>query len=106
MDRVKVIGERHKKLYKPQLLEENYDIFEYKELSRNASLEDGSTLVVRMPNPAYKPFDEPFNKAMVLFVSVFFGGHIILLIGIIFYRLAFLVNLYVHSFMYYLESSD
>ncbi|MEB2281999.1 HAMP domain-containing histidine kinase [Lysinibacillus xylanilyticus] len=84
-DRVEVIGERrNKKLYKPQLLEENYDIFEYKELSRNASLEDGSTLVVRMPNPAYKPFDEPFNKAMVLFVSVFFGGHIILLIGIIF----------------------
>ncbi|MFJ3390970.1 MULTISPECIES: sensor histidine kinase [unclassified Lysinibacillus] len=83
-DRVEVIGERHKKLHKPQLLEENYDIFEYKELSRNASLEDGSTLVVRMPNPAYKPFDEPFNKAMVLFVSVFFGGHIILLIGIIF----------------------
>ncbi|MFT9818401.1 sensor histidine kinase [Lysinibacillus sp. NPDC056185] len=83
-DRVEVIGERYKKLHKPQLLEENYDIFEYKELSQNASLEDGSTLVVRMPNPSYKPFDEPFNKAMVLFVSVFFGGHIILLIGIIF----------------------
>ncbi|MFB7159519.1 MULTISPECIES: sensor histidine kinase [unclassified Lysinibacillus] len=83
-DRVEVIGERYKKLYKPQLLEENYDIFEYKELSRNVLLEDGSTLVVRMPNPSYKPFDEPFNKAMVLFVSVFFGGHIILLIGILF----------------------
>ncbi|GAB0170056.1 HAMP domain-containing sensor histidine kinase [Lysinibacillus sp. CTST325] len=83
-DRVEVIGERYKKLHKPQLLEENYDIFEYKELSRNAALEDGSTLVVRMPNPSYKPFDEPFTKAMVLFVSIFFGGHIILLIGIIF----------------------
>ncbi|MEB2302066.1 HAMP domain-containing histidine kinase [Lysinibacillus xylanilyticus] len=83
-DRVEVIGERHKKLHKPQLLEENYDIFEYKELTRNVALEDGSTLVVRMPNPSYKPFDEPFNKAMVLFVSVFFGGHIILLIGILF----------------------
>lgn len=83
-DRVEVIGERHKKLYKPQLLEENYDIFEYKELSRNVSLEDGSTLVVRMPNPSYKPFDEPFNKAMILFVSIFFGGHIILLLGIVF----------------------
>ncbi|MGE8001039.1 sensor histidine kinase [Lysinibacillus sp. NPDC093190] len=83
-DRVEVIGERHKKLHKPQLLEENYDIFEYKELTRNASLEDGSTLVVRMPNPAYKPFDEPFTKAMLLFVSIFFGGHIILILGIIF----------------------
>ncbi|MFF2179212.1 sensor histidine kinase [Lysinibacillus sp. NPDC058147] len=83
-DRVEVIGERYKKLHKPQLLEENYDIFEYKELSRNVALEDGSTLVVRMPNPSYKPFDEPFTKAMVLFVSIFFGGHIILLIGIIF----------------------
>jgi len=83
-DRVEVIGERYKKLHKPQLLEENYDIFEYKELTGNALLEDGSTLVVRMPNPAYKPFDEPFNKAMLLFISIFFGGHIILLIGIIF----------------------
>ncbi len=83
-DRVEVMGERYKKLHKPQLLEANYDIFEYKELSRNASLEDGSTLVVRMPNPSYKPFDEPFNKAMVLFVSIFFGGHIILLLGIVF----------------------
>jgi len=83
-DRVEIIGERYKKLHKPQLLEENYDIFEYKELSRNVALEDGSTLVVRMPNPSYKPFDEPFNKAMVLFVSIFFGGHIILLLGIVF----------------------
>ncbi|MCY9548147.1 sensor histidine kinase [Lysinibacillus xylanilyticus] len=83
-DRVEVIGERYKKIHKPQLLEENYDIFEYKELSRNVALEDGSTLVVRMPNPSYKPFDEPFNKAMVLFVSIFFGGHIILLLGIVF----------------------
>jgi len=83
-DRVEVIGERYKKLHKPQLLEENYDIFEYKELSRNVALGDGSTLVVRMPNPSYKPFDEPFNKAMVLFVSIFFGGHIILLLGIVF----------------------
>ncbi|MFF2797356.1 sensor histidine kinase [Lysinibacillus xylanilyticus] len=83
-DRVEVIGERRKKLHKPQLLEENYDIFEYKELSRNVALEDGSTLVVRMPNPSYKPFDEPFNKAMLLFVSIFFGGHIILLLGIVF----------------------
>lgn len=83
-DRVEIIGGRYKKLHKPQLLEENYDIFEYKELSRNVALEDGSTLVVRMPNPSYKPFDEPFNKAMVLFVSIFFGGHIILLLGIVF----------------------
>ncbi|MCL1698026.1 MULTISPECIES: HAMP domain-containing sensor histidine kinase [unclassified Lysinibacillus] len=83
-DRVEVIGERYKKLNKPQLIEEKYDIFENKELTQNVALEDGSTFVVRMPNPAYKPFDEPFNKAMVLFVSVFFGGHIIVLIGILF----------------------
>jgi signal transduction histidine kinase len=83
-NRVEVIGERYKKLHKPQLLEENYDIFEYKELTRNVSFEDGSTLVVRMPNPSYKPFEEPFNKAMALFASIFFGGHIILLIGILF----------------------
>ncbi len=83
-DRVEVIGESYKKLDKPQLLEEKYDIFEHAELKQSAALKDGSTLVVRMPNPSYKPFEEPFNKAMVLFVSIFFGGHIILLIGVIF----------------------
>ncbi|MGN4126922.1 sensor histidine kinase [Lysinibacillus sphaericus] len=82
--RVKVIGESYKKLNKPELLEENYDIFEQQELIQSATLADGTTLVVRMPNPAYKPFEEPFNKAMLLFVAIFFGGHIILLIGVIF----------------------
>ncbi|KOS60533.1 HAMP domain-containing histidine kinase [Lysinibacillus agricola] len=83
-DRIEIIGEHYKKLHKPQLLEEKYDIFEHAELTQSAALEDGSTLVVRMPNPSYKPFDEPFNKAMVLFVSIFFGGHIIVLIGVVF----------------------
>jgi len=82
-ERVEVIGERYKKLHKPQLLEETYDIFELKELKQSTSLEDGSTLVVRMPNPSYKPFEEPFNKAMILFISIFLGGHSILLIGVI-----------------------
>ncbi|CAM5432263.1 histidine kinase OS=Lysinibacillus sphaericus OX=1421 GN=LS41612_21580 PE=4 SV=1 [Lysinibacillus sphaericus] len=82
-NRVKVIGEHYKKLHKPQLLDEKYDIFEQAELRQNTSLEDGSTLIVRMPNPSYKPFEEPFNKAMILFVSIFFGGHSILLVGII-----------------------
>ncbi|MEX3747999.1 MULTISPECIES: sensor histidine kinase [Lysinibacillus] len=83
-DRVGVIGEGYEKLHKPQLLEEQYDIFEHEELTQSAALEDGSTLVVRMPNPSYKPFEEPFYKAMVLFASIFFGGHFILLIGVIF----------------------
>ncbi|WP_369436299.1 sensor histidine kinase [Lysinibacillus fusiformis] len=82
--RVKVIGESYKLLYKPELIEENYDIFEQEELIQSATLEDGTTLVVRMPNPSYKPFEEPFNKAMLLFIAIFFGGHIILLIGVIF----------------------
>ncbi|TKI72307.1 HAMP domain-containing histidine kinase [Lysinibacillus mangiferihumi] len=82
-NRVKVIGEHYKKLHKPQLLDEKYDIFEQAELRQSTSLEDGSTLIVRMPNPSYKPFEEPFNKAMILFVSIFFGGHSILLLGII-----------------------
>ncbi|MGE7842605.1 sensor histidine kinase [Lysinibacillus sp. NPDC093712] len=82
-DRVEVIGERYKKLHKPQLLEETYDIFEQAELKLSTTLEDSSTLVVRMPNPTYKPFEEPFNKAMMIFVSIFFGGHSILLIGVI-----------------------
>lgn len=83
-DRVGVIGEGHEKLHKPQLLEEKYDIFEHEELTQSAALEDGSTLVVRMPNPSYKPFEEPFTKAMVLFASIFFGGHILVLIGVTF----------------------
>ncbi|CAM5711808.1 histidine kinase OS=Lysinibacillus sphaericus OX=1421 GN=LS41612_21580 PE=4 SV=1 [Lysinibacillus sphaericus] len=70
-------------MHKPQLLDEKYDIFEQAELRQSTSLEDGSTLIVRMPNPSYKPFEEPFNKAMILFVSIFFGGHSILLVGII-----------------------
>ncbi|MGE7914926.1 sensor histidine kinase [Lysinibacillus xylanilyticus] len=83
-DRIGVIGEGHEKLHKPQLLEEKYDIFEHEELTQSAALEDGSTLVVRMPNPSYKPFEEPFTKAMVLFASIFFGGHILVLIGVTF----------------------
>ncbi|MDD1505891.1 sensor histidine kinase, partial [Lysinibacillus sp. CNPSo 3705] len=83
-DRIDIIGERYKKLHKPQLLEEKYDIFEHKEFTKNATLEDGSTLVVRMPNPSYKPFEEPLNKALIVFVSSFFGLHLILLIGVIF----------------------
>jgi len=82
--RVEVIGERYKKLHKPQLLEEKYDIFEHKEFTKNATLEDGSTLVVRMPNPSHKPFEEPLNKAMLLFVFSFFGESIMVLIGVFF----------------------
>ena len=37
-----------------------------------------------MPNPSYKPFEEPLNKALIVFVSSFFGLHIILLIGVTF----------------------
>ncbi len=83
-NRIEVIGERYEKLNKPQLLEEKYDIFEHAELKQRTALANDMTFVVRMPNPSYKPFEEPFNKAMVLFVSIFFGGHIILLLGVIF----------------------
>jgi len=83
-NRTDIIGERYEKLSKPQLLEEKYDLFEHKELKQSTTLADDSTFVVRMPNPSYKPFEEPFNKAMILFVSIFFGGHIILLLGVIF----------------------
>lgn len=83
-NRIEVIGERYEKLNKPQLLEEKYDIFEHAELNQSAALSNDKTFVVRMPNPSYKPFEEPFNKAMVLFVSIFFGGHIILLLGVLF----------------------
>lgn len=83
-NRTDIVGKRYEELKKPQLVEEKYDIFEHEELKQSATLADGSTFVVRMPNPSYKPFEEPFNKAMILFVSVFFGGHIILLLGVIF----------------------
>ncbi|MBD8519262.1 sensor histidine kinase [Lysinibacillus fusiformis] len=83
-NRTDIVGKRYEELKKPQLVEEKYDIFEHEELKQSATLADGSTFVVRMPNPSYKPFEEPFNKAMILFVSVFFGGHIILLFGVIF----------------------
>ncbi|MEB2281326.1 HAMP domain-containing histidine kinase [Lysinibacillus xylanilyticus] len=83
-DRIEFIGERYKKLHKPQLLEEKYDIFEHKEFTANAALEDGSTLVVRMPNPSYKPLEDPFKNAMFLFIFSFFGESIIMLIGVFF----------------------
>lgn len=83
-NRTDVIGKRYDKLKKPQLLEEKYDIFEHEELTQSVALADDAAFVVRMPNPSYKPFEEPFNKAMVLFVSIFFGGHIILILGVIF----------------------
>ncbi|MEB2280950.1 HAMP domain-containing histidine kinase [Lysinibacillus xylanilyticus] len=83
-DRIEIIGERYKKLHKPQLLEEKYDIFEHKEFIANAALEDGSTLVVRMPNPSHKPFEDPLKKAMLLFVFSFFGESIMVLIGVFF----------------------
>ena len=86
--REKVIGEKYKLLSKPELLEGHYDIFENKEeLIQKATLKNGSILVIRMPNPSYKPFEEPFNKAMTLFVAVFIGAHIILLVGVIFLSL-------------------
>ncbi|MEB7455047.1 sensor histidine kinase [Lysinibacillus sphaericus] len=83
-NRTDIVGKRYEELKKPQLVEEKYDIFEHEELKQSTTLADESTFVVRMPNPSYKPFEEPFNKAMILFVSVFFGGHIILLLGVIF----------------------
>jgi len=83
-NRTDIVGKRYEELKKPQLVEEKYDIFEHEELKQSTTLADKSTFVVRMPNPSYKPFEEPFNKAMILFVSVFFGGHIILLLGVIF----------------------
>ncbi|MGE7796463.1 sensor histidine kinase [Lysinibacillus fusiformis] len=83
-NRTDIVGKRYEELKKPQLVEEKYDIFEHEELKQSTTLADDSTFVVRMPNPSYKPFEEPFNKAMILFVSVFFGGHIILLLGVIF----------------------
>ncbi|WP_291755976.1 sensor histidine kinase [Lysinibacillus sp. UBA5990] len=83
-NRTDIVGKRYEELKKPQLVEEKYDIFEHEELKQSSTLADGSTFVVRMPNPSYKPFEEPFNKAMILFVSIFFGGHIILLLGVIF----------------------
>ncbi|WP_286924517.1 MULTISPECIES: sensor histidine kinase [Lysinibacillus] len=104
-DRVEVIGERYKKLHKPQLLEEKYDIFEHAELIQSAALENGSTLVVRMPNPSYKPFEEPFNKAMLLFISTFFGGHIILLIGVIFLSIS-ISRQFVRPLVYVLSRID
>ena len=66
------------------MLEEKYDIFEHKEFIANAALEDGSTLVVRMPNPSYKPLEDPFKNAMFLFIFSFFGESIIMLIGVFF----------------------
>ncbi|MBG9754787.1 HAMP domain-containing histidine kinase [Lysinibacillus sphaericus] len=83
-NRTDIVGKRYEELKKPQLVEEKYDIFEHEELKQSTTLADESTFVVRMPNPSYKPFEEPFNKAMILFVSIFFGGHIILLLGVIF----------------------
>ena len=91
-NRIEVIGERYEKLNKPQLLEEKYDIFEHAELKQSTALANDKTFVVRMPNPSYKPFEEPFNKAMVLFVSIFFGDILFCCWALFSYLLVFHVN--------------
>ncbi|MEK4031375.1 HAMP domain-containing sensor histidine kinase [Pseudobacillus sp. FSL P4-0506] len=80
-------GASKKALTRADLLDENYDIFELKELTQSKQVGD-YTVAVRLDNPSYKPFYGPFNKAMILLVSVFIGGHILLIIGVLLFSLS------------------
>ncbi|WP_346235429.1 HAMP domain-containing sensor histidine kinase [Lysinibacillus telephonicus] len=78
-----LFGESKPLVHLPDIVQNNSDIFEQKEWLSAKSLSDGSTLVARMPNDYYQPFEEHFNKGMLMLIFFFVVFHIILLIGII-----------------------
>lgn len=81
--RIGMIGEPKPLLYMPDIMANKHDLFEQKELLQASTLPDGTTFVLRMPNEFYKPFEEPFNKGMILLLLFFIGFHILLIIGTI-----------------------
>lgn len=79
-DRKVVLGEKKQLLHLPDIVNNNSDIFEQKEWIEAKTLADGSTIVARMPNKFYKPFEEPLNRGIVLFFIFFTIFHMFLLI--------------------------
>lgn len=78
-----IIGEKKQLLFIGDIVANNADILEQKEWVYAQPLQDGSTIVTRMPNNYYNPFQEPFNKGMVMLVLSFVIFHILLLTCII-----------------------
>lgn len=78
-----IVGEKKELLFIPDIVANNSDIFEQKEWVHAQSLQDGSTIVTRMPNDYFQPFLEPFNKGMTMFVLFFVIFHILLIVCII-----------------------
>lgn len=79
--RVEIIGERKPLLYIPDIMASKHDLFERKEHLQAGILPDGSTFVLRMPNEYYQPFEEPFNKGIIILLLFFIGFHLLLIIG-------------------------
>lgn len=79
--RVEIIGERKPLLYVPDIMGSKHDLFEQKEHLQAGTLPDGTTFVLRMPNEFYQPFEEPFNKGMIVLLLFFIGFHLLLIIG-------------------------
>ncbi|KGR75656.1 sensor histidine kinase [Ureibacillus sinduriensis] len=97
-----VWGEKKQLLHLPDILANNSDIFEQKEWIEAKTLADGTTFVARMPNKLYKPFEEPLNRGIVLFIIFFTIFHIFLLIVIISLSLG-ISNRFVRPIVYILS---
>lgn len=77
------IGDKKQLLFIGDIVANNADVLEQKEWVYAQPLQDGSTIVTRMPNDYYNPFQEPFNKGMAILVLSFVVFHILLLTCII-----------------------
>ena len=80
-------GASNKSLSKADLIDENYEIFELKELTQSKKV-DENTVVIRIENPQYQPFEKPLVKALLILLASFVITHLLLIIGVIIFSLS------------------
>ena len=80
-------GTSKESLSKADLIDENYGIFELKELTQSKKV-DGNTVVIRIENPQYQPFDKPFMKALLILLVSAVITHLLLIIVVIIFSLS------------------
>ncbi|WP_431030072.1 sensor histidine kinase [Lysinibacillus sp. LZ02] len=100
-DRILTWGASKKSLSKADLLDENYEIFEMKELTQSKKVGD-VTVVIRIDNPQYQPFDQPFTKALLTLLVSFVITHVLLIVGVVLFSLS-IARKFVHPIIYVIE---
>jgi len=100
-ERIFTWGASNKSLSKADLIDENYEIFELKELTQSKNI-DGDTVVIRMENPQYQPFEKPLAKALLILLASFVITHVLLIIGVILFSLS-VSRKFVRPIIYVLE---